>query len=154
MRTTDVHPTQARAPGESLSRWKLGNGWRPQRATALVIDHDLAARSELAGALEQAGYLVLEASNGFSGLRMVYQHRPELIVLEPELPEMSGLVMVRELKRDPATRHIPIIVVSLRAEQMREALGHLVEWVTSKPCDLAALAARVQALRRNAPASA
>jgi twitching motility two-component system response regulator PilH len=93
----------------------------------------------VASALERLGFTVLEATNGYSGLRMVHHHRPDVVVMEPVLPEMSGQVMVREMRRDPQTRDIPVVLISGNAGSTREEVGHLVDAVIGKPCEPAEL---------------
>jgi CheY-like chemotaxis protein len=78
---------------------------------ALVLHHDTWTRTHLADELSMAGYSVLSASNGISGLRLAEQQGPEVILLSPALPELSGSEVLDHLRADPSTRHIPVLIV-------------------------------------------
>ena len=80
--------------------------------TALVMHEDLWVRSHVATTLGEAGYTVLAASNGASGVRLAEQHQPEVIVLGMALPEVSGAAVLEHLHGCPSTKDIPVLVVS------------------------------------------
>ena len=82
--------------------------------TALVMHEDLWVRSHVATTLGEAGYTVLAASNGASGVRLAEQHQPEVIVLGMALPEVSGAAVLEHLHGCPSTKDIPVLVVSGR----------------------------------------
>jgi CheY-like chemotaxis protein len=84
---------------------------QPSIPTALVLHHDQWARTHLMDELSTAGYRVLAASNGFSGLRLVEQQQPELILLSHTLPELSGHEVLDRLRADVSTRDIPVLIV-------------------------------------------
>jgi len=78
----------------------------------LVADDEEAIR-EIAGALlGPAGYDVLEASDGEEALRMVYEKRPDLILLDLMLPTMTGFELILRIEKDPQLAKIPILVMS------------------------------------------
>jgi DNA-binding response OmpR family regulator len=62
--------------------------------------------------LKKAGFEVLTASEGKSGIHLACEQKPDLIVLDIVMPEMSGYEVLRMLKKDPDTRHIPVLVFS------------------------------------------
>jgi CheY-like chemotaxis protein len=66
------------------------------------------------------GYRVLEAENGLKGLEMAKKAVPDLMLVDLTLPKLEGWEMVRRVKADPATEHIPVIVVSARRPQDEE----------------------------------
>ena len=71
-------------------------------ATALVVDDDMVLRGALAELLEEEGFLnVIQASNGFSGLRLAFEHHPQVVLLDLMLPELSGAEVLRELRNGP-----------------------------------------------------
>jgi DNA-binding response OmpR family regulator len=109
------------------------------QATALVIDDDVVLRSTLAELLQEEGFETIQASNGFSGLRLAGEHHPQIILLDLLLPELSGTEVLRELRSGPAGREMAIVVVtgspdSLSAAQVAEADG-----VVRKPFDVSGL---------------
>jgi signal transduction histidine kinase/CheY-like chemotaxis protein len=76
----------------------------------LVIDDDEAARYLVSRLLVDAPYEVLEAPNGAEGLRIARERLPHVIFLDFVMPGMSAFDVLDELKRDPATRSIPVII--------------------------------------------
>ena len=62
--------------------------------------------------LDARGYRVLQAANGMAGWRLAQEHRPDLILMDIQLPDVSGLEVTKWLKRDEALRSIPIIAVT------------------------------------------
>jgi two-component system, response regulator, stage 0 sporulation protein F len=116
---------------------------------ALVVDDDIFVLSALAELLSEEGYDVHTASNGFSGVRMAMECRPAVILLDLALPERSGAEVLAELRSDPATRDVAIVVVSGNVQLLTEAQLGDTDGVVSKPFDVAELMATVQrALRR------
>jgi CheY-like chemotaxis protein len=100
--------------------------------TVLVIDDDAKAVELLAGQLRQCDYAVLRAFGGREGIDLARRHRPHLIALDLEMPEVSGFDVVEALKGDPATAQIPIVVVTakdLTAAERSQLNGHIHEIV-------------------------
>jgi signal transduction histidine kinase/CheY-like chemotaxis protein len=84
-------------------------------ATIMVIDDDPNAREIITQQLAQTGsYRVRTASNGREGLERIAEERPDLIILDLMMPEVDGFAVLEELDRDPATRAIPVIVVTAK----------------------------------------
>jgi CheY-like chemotaxis protein len=112
---------------------RIANAPGQSRRTALVIEDDQWTRSLLQELLERAGYAVAEASNGYTGLRLAGQLQPNVILLDLGLPERPGLELLDELKRAPATCHIPIVVVSGSVALLRDGLAAQADGVIEKP---------------------
>ena len=68
----------------------------------LVVDDDPAVLAGHARLLEQAGYVVERAINGETALQAVRDRRPDLLLLDRNLPGIDGLEVCRQIKRDPA----------------------------------------------------
>ncbi len=66
--------------------------------------------------LDAHGYIVLQATNGMEGLRMAREHRPDLILMDLQLPDISGLEVTRQLKEDDALKAIPVIALTAFAK--------------------------------------
>jgi len=62
--------------------------------------------------LQHAGHEVLIAEDGPSGLQSAREHRPDLILMDVQLPGMDGMSVTRELKADPATATIPVLALT------------------------------------------
>jgi CheY-like chemotaxis protein len=84
--------------------------------------------------LEKEGWQVAEAVNGRSGLEAVAAHRPGLILLDLMMPEMDGFTFVVELRKNPAWRSIPVVVVTAKdlSSEERLQLSGYVEKVIQK----------------------
>jgi CheY-like chemotaxis protein len=78
----------------------------------LVVDDELDMRIFITTLLETSGYKPLAAEDGVQGLEMARQKKPALIILDIMMPKESGISLYRELKRDPALRDIPVIMLS------------------------------------------
>ena len=87
----------------------------------LVVEDQLDNRLILRDCLGNAGYDLLETENGVEALTMVARQRPDLILMDIQLPIMDGYEATRRLKADPATKSIPIIVVTSYALSGDEA---------------------------------
>jgi CheY-like chemotaxis protein len=120
--------------------------WRLPSKKILVVDD--AKTSILAASLplKSAGYEVLVANNGRAGIVMAMAERPDLILLDVVMPEMDGLTALRELRREPATREIPIILATSRPEMLeREVLPRWDDCI-AKPVKAELLLAKVRRL--------
>jgi signal transduction histidine kinase/CheY-like chemotaxis protein/HAMP domain-containing protein len=80
----------------------------------LVIDDDPKSVEVLAAYLAEPGYRTLRAHGGRAGLDMARREKPDLILLDLMMPEVSGFEVVNRLRADPATAGIPIIVVTAK----------------------------------------
>ena len=78
----------------------------------LVVDDEMDIRIFISTLVETNGYKPLVAKDGEEGLKMVKEHKPDLIILDVMMPKESGLKLYREIKSDDQTKHIPIIMVS------------------------------------------
>ena len=78
----------------------------------LVVEDQMDNRQNLRDLLGNAGYELLEAENGVEALAAVARQPPDLILMDIQLPVMDGYEATRRLKADPATKSIPIIVVT------------------------------------------
>ena len=124
--------------------------------TVLIVEDEPSQREVLSYNLGAEGYRVVTADNGEEGLLLVEEEAPDVIVLDWMLPLVSGVEVCRQLKLRPATRSIPIIILSARSEETDKIKGLDVgadDYVT-KPFSVRELMARVRTqLRRARPSS-
>lgn len=80
--------------------------------TILLIEDSRLVRTLLEKDLTRAGYRVISAVDGESGLRSAQHHHPDLILLDMLLPKIAGLDVLRDLKADHSTENIPVIVLT------------------------------------------
>ena len=81
----------------------------------LIIDDSLAETRALKSLLELNGYQVSIACNGQEGIEVAQNYQPDVIVMDVVMPLVNGFQATRELSRNPATKHIPIIVCSSKS---------------------------------------
>ena len=84
----------------------------PRRTTILVVEDDTRLRTFYRTVLVAAGYVVVSAEDGLHALRYVEVERPDLVVLDLDLPRLGGRDVQREIAAHTETRDIPIVVVS------------------------------------------
>ena len=78
----------------------------------LVIEDHLENRRIVRDLLTSVSYEVIEAITGEEGLRMAETHRPDLILMDIQLPGLDGYEVTRRIKANPALRRIPIVAVT------------------------------------------
>lgn len=108
---------------------------RPGPLRVLVIDDSEADRQLIRRVLERmGGYQILEASGGEEGTALARRERPDLVILDLMMPQMDGFMVVEALKEDPATRSIPIIVLTAKSltEEDRQRLNGRIEALLQK----------------------
>ncbi len=117
----------------------------------LVVDDNPQNLELLEAYLEEVGGLtVLRAMNGPEALRQVAHNAPDLILLDIMMPRMSGFEVCKKIKADPATRHIPIIMVTALHEvgDVERSVEVGADDFVSKPVNRQDLLARVMGLLR------
>ena len=83
-----------------------------QNTTVLLVDDSKLLRLAGERALHRAGYHVCTAADGEAALRSAAENHPDVILLDMMLPKISGLEVLRTLKRDDQTKNIPVIVLT------------------------------------------
>ena len=94
--------------------------------TVAIIEDDPVLNKTLGDGLEDAGYRVIQATNGKEGLALVLKEHPDLILLDIVMPEMDGITMLNSLRQDYWGGDVPVIVLSNLSEpaEITEALAH------------------------------
>ncbi len=100
--------------------------------------------------LEKEGYSVLSAGSGPEALDYVFEHHPDLVILDIMLPEMDGLEVCRRLRSSEKTASTPILILSARKEELDRVLGLEMgaDDYMIKPFSVRELMARVKAMLR------
>lgn len=83
----------------------------------LIADDEPGIRSLVRMTLEHDSYEILEASDGDEAIRLAREQHPELILLDVQMPGLSGLEVCRMLKDDPSTADIIVVMLTARAQQ-------------------------------------
>lgn len=95
-----------------------------QRALILVVERNPAVQRLERYFLEQAGYSIEFASDGLTALERARELKPKILVAEILVPKLDGLSLCRQLKSDPATSHIRVLIFShLHAEDRAREAG-------------------------------
>jgi CheY-like chemotaxis protein len=90
------------------------NGAAARPARVLMVDDDPAALELHAAALAPAGYEVVRAGGGAEGIHLAHRHKPDVVVLDLMMPEVSGFDVLAALRADPQLRRIPVLVVTAK----------------------------------------
>ncbi|MFK0571018.1 phosphate regulon transcriptional regulator PhoB [Endozoicomonas sp.] len=123
--------------------------------TILIVDDEAPIREMVAMVLEMAGYQCIEAANAKQAHSLVIDNRPDLILLDWMLPDISGIELARRLKRDQLTEEIPIIMLTAKGEEDHKIQGLETgadDYIT-KPFSPRELAARLKAVLRRTQGS-
>ena len=118
----------------------------------LVVDDEPVLVDTLVYNLQQEGYQVITAADGGSALEATRCERPDLIILDVMLPEIDGLEVCRQVRREKSSATIPILMLTARGEEIDKVIGLEVgadDYVT-KPFGRRELLSRVRALLRRA----
>src|SRR5262249_7286634 len=103
------HRAPARRPGAPPRR---GEGTRMSGKTILYAEDNEFNRKIVRQALRQTSYRLIEAPDGETAVTMARDALPDLILMDVQLPKLSGLDATRQLRADPRTAAIPLIVVT------------------------------------------
>lgn len=98
--------------GDSSERRSGTRNGGPKGALVMVVDDSATIRAVIGKMLVQDGHVVLKAADGESALAMAREKSPDLIFLDIVMPGMNGFAVLRALRRDPQTHHIPIVMIS------------------------------------------
>lgn len=118
----------------------------------LVVDDEAPIREMLRFALSRAGLRVVEAGSAAEARLRIADERPDLVLMDWMMPGVSGVELTRELKSQPMTRDIPVIMVTARVEEEDKIRGLNMgcDDYVSKPFSHPELIARIQAVLRRA----
>jgi two-component system, OmpR family, phosphate regulon response regulator PhoB len=124
-------------------------------ARILVIEDEADIRQILAYNLGVEGHEVLLAERGAAGLTLAREKRPDLVLLDLMLPDVSGLEICRSLKSDGTLRSIPVIMLTARSEEIDRVVGFQLgaDDYVAKPFSVRELVLRIAAVLRRAQAT-
>jgi DNA-binding response OmpR family regulator len=118
--------------------------------TVLVVEDDHEMRELLSTELELEGLTVITANNGSEGVNKARTLKPDIILMDVMMPELTGIEATRMLKEDKETRHIPVIIVTSvdkKEDMLRGFDAGATDYIT-KPFFMPELKARVNAILR------
>ncbi|HEU0204517.1 MAG TPA: ATP-binding protein, partial [Burkholderiaceae bacterium] len=132
-------PVQIVAPALAAPRTENAvAGYHGNRRTILVVDDDAQNRALLSDFLGTLGFRIVEAVDGLDGVSQARAQRPDLIVLDNVMPNMSGLEAARRMREMNELSGVPILAVSASAsaEHARQSLAVGIDDFVPKPVDL------------------
>lgn len=118
----------------------------------LVIDDDPVIRRVVCKSLADAGYEARSAATGSEGLMLAHANPPDLVLVDVMMPEMDGYQVCAQLRRDPLTVHLPVIMLTAldQTESVIKGLRAGADDYLTKPFDITELITRIEAhLRRS-----
>jgi DNA-binding NarL/FixJ family response regulator len=92
--------------------------------TILVVDDDLGTRLSISDYLEMSGYITVSAENGQKAIALVDQFQPHLIVTDVMMPQMDGYELVRQVRRQPSLRLLPVVFLTARNNTEERIRGY------------------------------
>lgn len=121
----------------------------------LIVEDEKPIRDMVFFALDSNGYEIIEAVNGKEASEKLALEVPNLILMDWMLPDVSGLELVRRIKRDEFTRDIPIIMLTAKTEERDkiEGLDSGADDYITKPFSVRELSARIRAVMRRVESS-
>ena len=122
-----------------------------QPATILNVDDYAPGRYSRSRILKSAGFDVLEATTGSEALQLVRTHHPQLVLLDVNLPDITGFEVCRQIKQDPATAHVLVVHMSATSVTLESKLTGLAggsDGYLTEPVHPDELVANVNALLR------
>lgn len=124
--------------------------------TILIVDDEADLRKLLDFNLTTAGFRTVLAATGQEALERVREETPDLIILDLMLPDMRGTEICRTVKHDPATRHVPVVMLSALGEEIDRVVGFELgaEDYVVKPFSVRELVLRVKAILKRVASSA
>jgi len=114
----------------------------------LVVDDDAELAGLVAFALKQAGYFVLQAADGVQGLQLVAAERPDLVILDVNMPKLNGFETLERLRQGGIQTPVLMLTVRSSEEDQVKALDLGADDYLTKPFSPRTLLARVRALLR------
>jgi two-component system, chemotaxis family, response regulator PixH len=118
--------------------------------TILIVEDSLLQVQVLTGYLQQAGLSVVSVTSGEEAQDKLAKYKPDLIILDVILPGQSGFELCRELKTDPHTQQIPVVLCSTKNTEVDKMWGNMLgaDAYLTKPVDRLELIQLVEKLMR------
>ncbi len=119
---------------------------RQQRSKVLVVDDEEVMRMVARESLEQAGFEVVEAESGIDAIDSLAKTRPDIVLLDVQMPYMDGFATCRELRASPLAKHTPILMMTGRddVESVKRSYQVGATDFVSKPVNWLILAHRIE----------
>ncbi|MBI2385692.1 MAG: response regulator [Elusimicrobia bacterium] len=116
-----------------------------KRPLVLIVDDEHDFRAICAHVLERGGYDTVTAPDGTAGLAAFTEHKPDLVVLDGNLPDLDGIEVCRRLRKLPGSEKVPVLMCTVRSAMVaiQEGLDAGITDYVLKPFEMDALLERV-----------
>jgi two-component system chemotaxis response regulator CheY len=91
--------------------------------TVLVVDDSITIRQMVSYTLKQAGFGVIEASDGQDALERLGGGRVDLVITDLNMPRMDGIAMIRRLRVRPASKYTPVVMLTTESQESKRQEG-------------------------------
>ncbi|MDO8804000.1 MAG: response regulator [Elusimicrobiota bacterium] len=107
----------------------------PLHNKILIADDDAEMLEMLSSMLEGEGYTVIKAENGLEAVELARKELPALVMLDIHMPKMDGLKACKEIKSDPATRSVPVVMLTVEGSinEIQQAISYGAKTYITKP---------------------
>lgn len=121
--------------------------------TVLIADDEPSMRLLVHATIESDEYTVVEASDGDQAWALIQKHRPSLVLLDVQMPGLSGLDVLREIKSDPRLKGTHVILLTAKAQESDIEAGLIggADFYLTKPFSPLDLLSRVEEALRSGP---
>jgi two-component system cell cycle response regulator DivK len=115
-------------------------------STVLIVEDNDKNLKLVRDILQHAGHATLETPSGHEGVRLARQHRPDLVLMDIQLPDIDGIEALRQIRADPALDAVPVVAVSasVMPEDLRLIAAAGFDAYVTKPIALKDFKATVQ----------
>jgi chemosensory pili system protein ChpA (sensor histidine kinase/response regulator) len=129
----EVAPRTPAAPGREPAAFEHAD----RRPTVMLVDDSVSIRKFVGQMLEKAGFQVVTATDGHDALEQLVERTVDVVVTDLEMPRINGYALIEDLRRRPATREVPVIVMTTRAGAKHVGLARRlgVRHYITKPVD-------------------
>ena len=116
--------------------------------TILIVDDSGIIRRMVGLILRNSGYQILQAADGQEGFEVARTHKPDLVIMDIEMPVMNGIESTRRIKTDPETKQIPVLMLTAlgREEDIRHSMEAGCSGFLNKPIGETELVSAIQAI--------
>jgi len=121
--------------------------------SVLVVDDDASIVEMIRMGLEAEGMHILSASDGAEALEVLRKEHVDVVLLDIMMPRVDGWMALMEIRNDPATADIPVIMLTAKTQDLARILAFKqgVQQYVTKPFNLTELVVRIQSLMRGRP---
>jgi two-component system cell cycle response regulator DivK len=118
----------------------------------LIVEDNALNAELLRDILQQRGYRTAEATTAGEGMRLYATLQPDIVLMDVQLPDMSGIEAVGQMRQSPAARHVPMVAVTASAmkSDVEAIMGAGFDAFVAKPISIRSFLDQVESLLRNA----